>query len=82
MKRIDFKQGLSKNGPFPATFSFVFSIQLTLYKVQYKSFANDWIRTADFWIWKQPLYQLSHNHCPQTGIFNESPNSHVDIAIG
>ena len=39
MKRIDFKQGLSKNGPFPATFSFsfVFSIQLTVYKVQYKS---------------------------------------------
>ena len=23
-------------------------------------FATDWIRTTD--IWKQPLYQLSHNH--------------------
>ena len=25
-------------------------------------FANDWIRTADLWNWKRPLYQLSHNH--------------------
>ena len=27
-------------------------------------FADDWIRTANLWNWKQPLYQLSHNHCP------------------
>ena len=27
-------------------------------------FANDWIRTADLWSQKLPLYQLSHNHCP------------------
>ena len=27
-------------------------------------FAEDWIRTADLWIVKQPLYQLSHNNCP------------------
>ena len=42
------------NGPFPAAlfFNFVFSIQLTV----------DWIRTADLWCWKRPLYQLSHNH--------------------
>ena len=26
-------------------------------------FADDWIWTADLWNWKQPLYQLSHNHC-------------------
>ena len=26
------------------------------------NFADDWIRTADLWYWKQPLYQLSHNH--------------------
>ena len=26
-------------------------------------FANDWIRTADLWFWKQPLCQLNHNHC-------------------
>ena len=23
-------------------------------------FVDDWIWTADFWNWKQPLYQLSH----------------------
>ena len=28
------------------------------------NFANDWIQTADHWYWKQPLYQLSHNHSP------------------
>ena len=27
-------------------------------------FADDWIRTADLWNKKQPLYQLRHNHCP------------------
>ena len=32
-------------------------------------FADDWIRTADLWNWKQPLYQLSHNHCPYQLIF-------------
>ena len=25
-------------------------------------FADVWIRTADLWCWKRPLYQLSHNH--------------------
>ena len=25
--------------------------------------ADDWIWTTDLWSWKQPLYQLSHNHC-------------------
>ena len=24
--------------------------------------ADDWIRTVDLWIRKQPLYQLRHNH--------------------
>ena len=28
--------------------------------------ANDWIRTVDLWYWKQPLYQLIHNHCPMS----------------
>ena len=28
------------------------------------NFANDWIRTADLWSQKRPLYQLSHNHFP------------------
>ena len=30
----------------------------------FKKFVDDWIWTADLWCWKQPLYQLSHNHCP------------------
>ena len=29
-----------------------------------KNFANDWIRTADLWCRKRPLYHLSHNHFP------------------
>ena len=54
------------NGPFPASFFFifVFSIQLTVNKCLINS-ADDWIRTADLWHCKRPLYQLSHNHCPQ-----------------
>ena len=32
-------------------------------------FADDWIWTADLWNWKQPLYQLSHNHCPILRMF-------------
>ena len=27
------------------------------------NFADDWIRTADLWYLKRPLYQLSLNHC-------------------
>ena len=33
-------------------------------KQMFKNFADDSIRTADIWYWKQPIYQLSHNHCP------------------
>ena len=34
--------------------------------------ADDWTRTTDLWFWKQPLYQLSHNHyCPQWSLFCE-----------
>ena len=49
------------NGPFPAPFFFifVFSIQLTVNKCSI-NFADDWIRTADLWYQKQPLYQLSY----------------------
>ena len=32
------------------------------------NFADDWIQTADLWYWKQPLYQLSHNHCPELSL--------------
>ena len=28
------------------------------------NFADDWIRIADLWFCKQPLYQMSHKHCP------------------
>ena len=51
-------------------FIFDLSIELTV-NVQY-NFANDWIRTADLWNRKQPLYQLSHNHCPPTYSLNSS----------
>ena len=49
-----------KNGPFPASFFFifVFSIQLTVNKCSI-NFADGWIRTADLRYRKQPLYQLS-----------------------
>ena len=43
-------------------FRLFYSWQYT--NVLYKSFDDDWIRTADFWCWKRLLYQLSHNHCP------------------
>ena len=49
-------------------FIFVFSIQLTV-KCSIYFFANDGIRTADLWNRKQPLYQLSHNHCPKDYLF-------------
>ena len=25
---------------------------------------DDWIKTADLWYRKQPIYQLGHNHYP------------------
>ena len=53
------------NGPFPASFFyFRFSSQLTAHKCSMQKFADDWIRTADLWCWKRPLYQLSPSHCP------------------
>ena len=59
------------NEPFPASFlfSFFFSIQLKVNKCSI-NFANDWIRTVDLWYWKQPLNQLSHNHCPTNAKLN------------
>ena len=35
---------------------FVFSMQLTEY-IRFKSFTDGWIRTADLWCRKRPLYQ-------------------------
>ena len=64
-----------KNGPPTASFCFifVFSIQLTVNKQMFNIFifADDWIRTADLWNWKRPLYQLSHNHCPGVTTFGQ-----------
>ena len=52
-------------------FIFVFSIQLTAYNCSI-NFADDWIRTTDLWYQKQPLYQLSHNHCPYYMLFKKT----------
>ena len=30
--------------------------------IVHTNFADDWIRTADLWCRKQPMYQLHHNH--------------------
>ena len=54
-----FKMGLSR--PLFLYFR-LFNTQLTV-NVQYKSLPNDWIQTVDLGRRKQPLYQLSHNHC-------------------
>ena len=43
-------------------FTLVFSIQLTVIKMFNINFVDDWIWTADLWLHKRPLYQLSHNH--------------------
>ena len=39
----------------------LFSIQL----IVHIHFADDWIRKADIWCRKRPLYQLRHNHFPR-----------------
>ena len=45
----------------PASFSLFSSFQYTVDSKQMFNFLS--IRTADLWYQKQPLYQLSHNHC-------------------
>ena len=68
-----YKSGSSffKNGPFTVSFFFifVFSIQLTVNKCSI-NFANGWIRTADLWYRKQPLYLLSHTTAQEWIFFN------------
>ena len=39
--------------------------KLPVKKCFIKIFADEWIRTTDFWFWKRPLYQLSRNHWPR-----------------
>ena len=52
-------------------FIFIFSKQLTE-NVQCKiHIAYGWIQTADLWNWKQPLYQLSHIHCPKNRMLDK-----------
>ena len=46
-------------------FNTVDSKQVNIFNI---NFADDWIWTADLWYWKQPLYQLSHNHFPNRHI--------------
>ena len=49
-------------------FIFVFSIQLIVHIY----FADDWIRTADLWCQKQPLYQLRLNHFPKKEVLQST----------
>ena len=49
----------------PGLFFFYFRLFYAVYsKMFHMNFAGDWIRTADLWNQKSPLYQLSHNHYP------------------
>ena len=75
------------NGPFSASFFFIFvflihSGQLTIVQYIKKFFANDWIRTADHWYRKQPLYQLSHNHCPWLMFDSISKSRNINLLLG
>ena len=42
------------------------------------NFTYDWIRTADLWSRKRPLYQLNHNHCPIVLLFGKVKNKLID----
>lgn len=52
----------SHSRPFSLLLYLHYSWELTNFN---KIFADDWIRTADPWCWKRPLWQLSTNHCPK-----------------
>ena len=47
---------------------------------QLYNFSNTWISTSDLWCRMQPLYQLSHNHCPFFGFAVSSPGYQAKIA--
>ena len=68
--RIFNRHKSSKNWAIPGLFSFIFVISIQL--IVHINFSDDWIRTADLWCQKQPLYQLGHNHFP-TGTKNGRP---------
>ena len=54
-----------KNGPLRPRFLY-FRLFNTVDSKQMVNinFAYDWSQTANLWYWKQPLYHMSHNHCP------------------
>ena len=51
-----------KKWDIPGLFFFFFRLFNTVDSKQMFNinFADDWIRSADLWYWKRPLYQLSH----------------------
>ena len=65
---------IDKNLPLPVA-SFTLSLFLFLYFRLFNivgstyQFFQDWIRTANHWFRKRPLYQLRHNNCPCTKLF-------------
>ena len=44
-------------------------------------FADDWIRTMDLWHRNQPLYQMSHNHCPNFHYFQTRTEEHHSTVL-
>ena len=60
-----------KNWAIPGLFFLYFRLFNTVDSKQMfdKSFANDWIRTADLWCRRRPLYQLSNNQCLNISTF-------------
>ena len=75
----NFSSFFNKKSPIPGLFFsiFDFSIQLTV-NILY-NFADDWIRIVDLWCRKQPLFQMSHNHCPN--YLQRSITCHSSIAV-
>ena len=67
-----------QDGPFPASFSLFssFPFQCTIGRF---NFADVGIQTADLWCRKQPLYQLSHHHCPKSLLVSIEPVSILAI---
>ena len=59
-------QKILKMGLFLASFSLFLSFHCSSYYIGKTKFTDDWIRpTEDLLCLKRPLYQLSHNLCPQ-----------------
>ena len=43
--------------------------------------ADDWIRTADLWCQKGPLYQMSHHYYPTSPLFPQIFFSYLTFAL-